>query len=74
MAGHDEPVTSPDQRKPTNRKVAYTFAIAAIVTMLAYTFGNHEGHVEDLWLLFTAGVIALALAADWLMVRNGLRD
>ncbi|HIV58180.1 MAG TPA: DUF2631 domain-containing protein [Candidatus Stackebrandtia faecavium] len=74
MAGHDEPVTSPDQRKPTNRKLAYTVAIAAIVTMLAYLFGNHEGRVEDLWLLGSAAVILAALVADWLMVRNGLRD
>lgn len=74
MAGHDEPVTSPDQRKPTNRKLAYTVAIAAIITSVVYVFGNHEGRVEDLWLLFTAGVITLALIADWLMVRTGLRD
>lgn len=74
MAGNDEPVTSPDQRKPTNRKVAYTAGILAIVTMLAYLYGNHEGRVEDLWLLFTAGVIAIALVTDWLMVRNGLRE
>lgn len=73
MAGN-EPVTSPDQRKPTNRKVAYTATILAIITMLAYLLGNHEGRVEDLWLLFTAGVLAIGLAADWLMVRNGLRE
>ena len=74
MAGHDEPVTSPDQRKPTNRKVGYTVAIAAIVTIVVYVFGNHEGRVEDLWLLFTAVVIAATLAVDWAMVRNGLRE
>lgn len=74
MAGNDEPVTSPDQRKPTNRKVAYTVTILAIITTLSYLYGNHEGHVEDLWLLFTAGVLAIGLAADWLMVRNGLRE
>lgn len=73
MAGN-EPVTSPDQRKPTNRKVAYTVTILGIITILAYLFGNHEGRVEDLWLLFTAGVLAVGLAADWVMVRNGLRD
>ena len=74
MAGHDEPVTSPDQRKPTNRKLAYTVAIAGIVTCVAYVFGNHEGRVEDLWLLATAALLAIGLTADWLMVRNGLRD
>jgi hypothetical protein len=74
VAGHDEPVTSPDQRKPTNRKLAYTVGIAAIITMVAYLFGNHRGHIEDYWLIFTAGVIAIAIVADWLMVRNGLRD
>ena len=74
MAGHDEPVTSPDQHKPTNRKLGYTVGIAAIITMVAYLFGNHEGRVEDLWLGFSALVIAFVIAADWLMVRNGLRD
>ncbi|HIW63463.1 MAG TPA: DUF2631 domain-containing protein [Candidatus Stackebrandtia excrementipullorum] len=74
MAGHDEPVTSPDQRKPTNRKVTYTVGIAAIITMLAYLFGNHQGAVEDLWLIGFAVVIALGLIADWVLVRNGLRE
>lgn len=74
MAGHDEPVTSPDQRKPTNRKVTYTVGIAAIITMLAFFYGNHEGRVEDLWLAGFAITIALGLIADWVLVRNGLRD
>ncbi|TQL78722.1 uncharacterized protein DUF2631 [Stackebrandtia endophytica] len=74
MAGHDEPVTSPDQRKPTNRKLTYTVGIAAIVTMVAYLYGNHEGRVESLWLGGFAIVIALALITDWVLVRNGLRD
>ncbi|GAA4900538.1 uncharacterized protein DUF2631 [Stackebrandtia albiflava] len=74
MAGHDEPVTSPDQRKPTNRKLAYTVGIAAIITMVAYLYGNHEGRVEDLWLGGFAIVIALAIITDWVMVRNGLRE
>jgi hypothetical protein len=74
VAGHDEPVTSPDQRKPTNRKIGYTVGIAGIVTLVAYLFGNHEGRVEDLWLGGTAVILALVIATDWLMVRNGLRD
>ena len=74
MASHDEPVTSPDQRKPTNRKLTYTVGIAAAITMVAYTFGNHQGRVEDLWLIGFALVIVVSMIADWLLVRNGLRE
>ncbi|MEV0651306.1 DUF2631 domain-containing protein [Phytomonospora sp. NPDC050363] len=74
MAGGNEPVTSPDQHKPTNRKLAYTGGIISIIVLLLYTIGNHEGRVEDIWLLVTAGVLALAIAGDWLLRKNGLKD
>ncbi|GLZ75648.1 hypothetical protein Afil01_04550 [Actinorhabdospora filicis] len=74
MAGGNEPVTSPDQHKPTNRKLAYTGGIISIVVLLLYTIGNHEGRVEDLWLVGSALVIALMIAGDWLLRKNGLKD
>ncbi|WP_415648378.1 DUF2631 domain-containing protein [Stackebrandtia soli] len=74
MADHDAPVTSPDQHNPTNRKAIYTVGVLAVLTMVAYLFGNHEGRVEDLWLLGFAVVIALGLVTDWLLVRAGLRE
>ena len=74
MAGGNEPVTSPDQNKPTNRKLAYTGGVITIVVLLLFMIGNHQGRVEDLWLLVTAGVIAAGMLGDWLMRKNGLKD
>lgn len=74
MAGGNEPVTSPDQHKPTNRKLAYTGGIVSIVVLLLFTIGNHEGRVEDLWLVGTAIAIALMIGGDWLLRKNGLKD
>lgn len=74
MAGNDEPVTSPDQRKPTSRKIGYTVGILTVLGTLSMLFGNHQGRVEDLWLLLIAGTVALMMGFDWLMVRHGLRE
>lgn len=34
---------------------------ASVFVLLAYNFGNHKGHVETIWLLVLAVVIALGL-------------
>lgn len=73
MAG-DEPVTSPDQRKPANPRKARIAAGVAVVILLLMNFGNHKGHIEDLWLLGLAGLIILMIIGDWVLRRNGLRD
>jgi uncharacterized membrane protein YhhN len=70
----DEPVTSPDQRKPKNLRPARIGAVITIVALLCMIKGNHKGHIEDLFLLITAGVIAAALVGDWLLRKNGLRS
>jgi hypothetical protein len=71
----DEPVTSPDQHKPTNRKAAYLGGIVSIVILVAMIFGNnHPGGIDRLWLLGVAGLLALIIAADVVLRRNGLRD
>ncbi|MFD6395581.1 DUF2631 domain-containing protein [Nocardia sp. NPDC060249] len=49
-----------------------TFRIAAwvvIVALLGMTIGNHQGHVEDIFLVGLAGVMALILVADSLTRR-----
>lgn len=75
MAGtsSDEPITSPDQRKPTNHKVAWVLTILASLAFLAMTLGNHRGNVENVWLISLAAGGFLYVIVDWTLRRNGLR-
>jgi hypothetical protein len=70
----EEPVTSPDQHKPGHRREARIAAVVVIISLLLMLFGNHKGHVEDIFLVATAGIIAAILVADWLMRKNGLKS
>ena len=73
--GDDEPVTSPDQLKPTvGGRAARVGAILVILILVAMTFGNHLGHIQDVWLLGLAALLALTLVIDFVLRRNGLRS
>jgi hypothetical protein len=69
-----EPVTSPDQHKPGHRKAAQIGGVLSILVLLAMTIGNHEGHIEDIFLVAIAALIAAALIGDAVLRRNGLRE
>jgi hypothetical protein len=71
----EQPVTAPDQHKPTNLKWVRIGGVAAIIVLLAMLrpFNNHQGWVEDLFLVLTAGIIAALLIGDAVLRRNGLR-
>jgi hypothetical protein len=69
----EEPVTSPDQHKPGNAKLARLGAVAVIVILLAMLCGNHRGHVEDIFLIVIAALLAVVLIGDLLLRKNGLR-
>ncbi|HEX6075063.1 MAG TPA: DUF2631 domain-containing protein [Micromonosporaceae bacterium] len=75
MAGNpsDEPITSPDQRKPGNHKVVWGLTIAASLLFVTMTFGNHGGNVENVWLIGLAAGGFLYVIVDWMLRRNGLR-
>ena len=73
MAG-TEPVTSPDQHKPTNVKLARIGGIVTIAILLLMMIGNHQGHVEALWLGGIALVLAALMMADWVLRKNGLNS
>lgn len=73
MAGN-EPVTSPDQHKPTNMRAARMGAVLTILILLAMLTGNHEGNIETIWLLGLAALLAAILVGDWLLRKNGLRS
>ncbi|WP_428961449.1 DUF2631 domain-containing protein [Micromonospora fluostatini] len=73
MAG-SEPVTSPDQHKPGHRKAGRIGAVVTALAMLAMLCGNHEGRVEDLWLVGLAVVLLGIVIGDVVLRRNGLRS
>jgi len=69
----EEPVTSPDQHKPSNYKWARVGAVGTIVILLLMICGNHKGRVEDIFLVGTAALLAAILLGDSLLRKNGLR-
>jgi hypothetical protein len=70
----DEPVTSPDQHKPTNMKLLRIGAVVTAVILVLMVMGNHEGGIEDIFLVAVAGGLILLLIVDWVLRRNGLRS
>lgn len=86
--GHD-PVTSPldgyvlvPHERPEDwgwhqefKVVPRIFGWIAVVSLvLMVLFGNHDGRVEDLWVIGVAAVIAAYLVHDGLRRRNAWRD
>jgi hypothetical protein len=73
--GDDGPVYSPDQLKATvSGRASRIGAVLTIIILVALTFGNHLGHIQDVWLLGIAALIALVLVIDFVLRRNGLRS
>lgn len=73
MAGN-EPVTSPDQTKPTNLRLIRTAAVVTALIMLSLVFGNHQGGIENIFIVAIAlGMIGMVIV-DWVLRRNGLRS
>lgn len=70
----EEPVTSPDQHKPTPITLIRLGGVAVIVTLLLMLFGNNEVSTGAPWLIGTAALIALMLIVDAVQRRNGLKD
>ncbi|MFE0590388.1 DUF2631 domain-containing protein [Micromonospora echinospora] len=73
MAG-SEPVTSPDQHKPGYRKAGQIGAVLTALAMLAMICGNHEGRVEDIFLIVGAALLLLVVIGDVVLRRSGLRS
>ena len=69
----EEQVLSPDQRKPTSRKALYTALGVGIVIVLSFLFGNHQGWVEDVFIVLTALVLLGVIVSDAWMRKTGLR-
>jgi len=69
-----EPVTSPDQHKPGHRKAGQIGAVLSALALLAMICGNHEGRVEDIWLIGLAALLLIIVIGDVVLRRNGLRS
>jgi hypothetical protein len=71
----DEPVTSPDQHRPmVSRRLARAGAILSALALLAMMIGNHEGNVENIFLIGTAAILLLIVVVEAVLRRNGLRS
>ena len=74
MAG-SEPVTAPDQHKPGNRRAGRIGAVLSAVLLVVMALcGNHEGKVEDIWLIGIAALLLAIVIGDAVLRRNGLRS
>jgi hypothetical protein len=70
----EEPVTSPDQNKPTDTRAARFGAVAVAGSLvLMAVCGNHKGHIEDIFLVSGAAILIVIVLGDWLLRKNGLR-
>lgn len=44
------------------------------LTIIVMSIGNHEGHVEDLWMLLIGGIMIVVLALDMIKRRKAWRQ
>jgi hypothetical protein len=70
----EEPVTSPDQHKPTPRKLWQIGGVITIITLLLMLLGNNDVSTGAPWIIGSAAGIAALLIGDIVLRRNGLRD
>jgi hypothetical protein len=73
VSAESDPVYSPDQLKPGNRKWARRGALGSAVIMLLYFWGNQEGNTEKVFLVLTAALLVGAVLVDSVLRRNGLK-
>ena len=69
----EEPVYSPDQLKPGNRKWARRGALGTAAALLLFFWGNHEGNTENIFLVLFALALVGIVVADVVLRRNGLK-
>ncbi|AGL20356.1 DUF2631 domain-containing protein [Actinoplanes sp. N902-109] len=69
----EEPVYAPDQLKPGNRKRGRIGALVSAAFLLLMLWGNHEGNTENLYLVLIAALLVVAVLADIVLRRNGLK-
>jgi sugar phosphate permease len=73
VSAEQDPVYAPDQLKPGNRKLARLGALGTAVVMLMFFWGNHEGNTENIFLVVFAVGLIVAVIADAVLRRSGLK-
>jgi len=48
--------------------------VVTALALLAMICGNHEGRVEDIWLVGLAALLLIIVIGDAVLRRNGLRS
>jgi hypothetical protein len=69
----NDPVIAPDQRKPGNRRLAYTGALVVAAILLLLLLDDHASWVEIVYVCLFSGALVLAVVVDWQLRRRGLR-
>ena len=73
MAEH-EPVLAPDQLKPGARKAGRIGAVVTALILVAMLFRNNDiSGTEKIWVVGIALGLIVAIGADTVLRRNGLR-
>jgi hypothetical protein len=71
----EEPVTSPDQHRPmVSRRLATLGAFGGAAALLLMLIGNHQGRVENVFLIVFAAIMVLIPIVDFVLRRNGLKS
>jgi hypothetical protein len=74
MSGQEDVVTSPDQRKPGHPRFDRMGGLVAAALLLLLLLADHPNRIETAWVCGTSAVLLIAVAADWLLRRNGVRS
>ena|SRR5689334_21113654 len=74
MSIPDEPVTSPDQHGPGNRRLDYIGAVVAAALLLLLLAADHPNGVEVAWVCGCSAALLIAVVVDWQLRRRGLRS
>jgi hypothetical protein len=68
---NQRPVTSPDQRRPGNRRLAYTRALLSAAMLLSLLAADHATDVEIAWVCTFAALLVLTVVVDWQLRHAG---
>ncbi len=69
----DEPVIAPDQLRSGHPKLWRGAAVVTVVALLLMLLGNHDGRIENLFVLLTAALLIAALIVDAALRRYGIK-
>ena len=70
----DDEVYAPDQLKPGKRRLGQVGAVVSAIILIAMVWpGQDTTGLERIWLFGIAAALLLAVLADSVLRRNGLR-